>query len=214
MSTDLTAFKRTRLVAVVRLNAYDWALEVAQALVAGGISVIEFTLTGRGAVEAIARMRAELGDNALIGAGTVIQTSEVAQIAAAGAQFVVTPIFNPRLIDACHAHQIPIICGALTPTEMQNAYEAGAEMIKVFPARQVGAQYLRDVLAPLPHLRLVPTGGINARNIGEYLQAGAVAVGLGSNLVSEAVVAAQDWAEITRRAQECVSALPVENIAR
>jgi 2-dehydro-3-deoxyphosphogluconate aldolase/(4S)-4-hydroxy-2-oxoglutarate aldolase len=207
MTMDLTAIEQTRLIAIVRLKEYSQALEVAQALVAGGISVIEFTLTGKGAAEAIARTRAEPGLRALIGAGTVLQTSEVAEMAAAGAQFVVTPVFSQRIIDACHAHQLPIICGALTPTEMQAAYEAGAEMIKVFPARQVGAQYLRDVLAPLPHLRLVPTGGISARNAREYLQAGAVAVGLGGNLVSEEAVAAGDWARITRQARECVEAL-------
>ncbi len=214
MSTDLTMLEHIRLVAVVRLKAYDRALEVAQALVAGGISVIEFTLTGRGAVEAIARIRTELGTKALIGAGTVIQSDEVAQVADAGAQFVVTPIFHTRLINACHAHQIPIICGALTPTEMQAAYESGAEMIKVFPAHQMGAQYLRDVLAPLPHLRLVPTGGVHTGDIREYLQSGAVAVGLGSNLVSEASVAAHNWAEITRRARECVNELPEETVVR
>lgn len=214
MSTDLTAIERTRLIAVVRLKAYDRALEVAQALIAGGISVIEFTLTGKGAGEAIARTRAELGERALIGAGTVLQPSDVAQVVAAGAQFVVTPVFNPRVIDACRAHELPIICGALTPTEMQSACEAGAAMIKVFPARQVGPQYLRDILAPLPHLRLVPTGGIDARNLSDYLQAGAVAVGLGGKLIPEVAVEAQDWAEITRRARECVNALPTKGSVR
>jgi 2-dehydro-3-deoxyphosphogluconate aldolase/(4S)-4-hydroxy-2-oxoglutarate aldolase len=207
MSTDFTAIERTRIVAIVRLADYARALEVARALIAGGIPVIEFTLTGRGAVEAIARTRAELGASALIGAGTVLKTSEVEAVAAAGAQFVVTPVLSQPVIAACHSHQVPIICGALTPTEIQTAYEAGAEMIKVFPARLVGPQYLRDILAPLPHLRLVPTGGISVRNAADYLKAGAVAVGMGGNLVSEQAVAASDWERITQQARECVNAL-------
>lgn len=206
MSTNLTMIENTRIVAIVRLTHYERALEVASALVGGGIPVIEFTLTGRGASEAIARTRAELGANALIGAGTVLTTSDVEEVTAAGAQFVVTPVLGHAVIAACHAHDIPIICGALTPSEMQAAYEAGAAMVKVFPARQMGPQYLRDVLAPLPHLRLVPTGGISAQNASEYLKAGASAVGIGGSLVSEEAVAAGDWAKITQQARACVEA--------
>lgn len=207
MSADLTLIERTRVIAIVRLKEYDRALEVARALLAGGISVIEFTLTGQGVAEAIASTRAELGERALIGAGTVLRPGEVAEVAAAGAQFVVTPILNLKVIEACHAHDLPIACGALTPTEIQNAHEAGAAMVKVFPARQVGAQYLRDILAPLPHLRLVPTGGINVRNINEYLKAGAFATGVGGNLVSQEAVAVGNWEEITRQAREYVDAV-------
>jgi 2-dehydro-3-deoxyphosphogluconate aldolase/(4S)-4-hydroxy-2-oxoglutarate aldolase len=207
MSTHLSLIEQTRLIAIVRLKHYERALEVAQALIAGGIPVIEFTLTGQGAIEAIARTREALDGQALIGAGTVLDPSAVAQVAAAGAQFVVTPILSPRVIAACRERQLPIICGALTPSEIQAAYEAGADMIKVFPARQLGPHYLRDLLAPLPHLRLVPTGGINAHNLHDYLQAGAVAVGIGGNLVSEADVAASDWEQITRQARECVQAI-------
>ncbi len=207
MSTDLTAVENTRLIAIVRLPEYSRAIEVARALLAGGISVLEFTLTGQGAAEAIERTRAALGAQALVGAGTVLQTSEVAQVAAAGAQFVVTPVLKLSVIEACHAHNLPILCGALTPSEIQSAYEAGAAMVKVFPARQMGPQYIRDILAPLPHVRLVPTGGIHAGNLHDYLAAGAAAVGLGGNLVSEAAVSAGDWEQITRQARACVDAV-------
>jgi 2-dehydro-3-deoxyphosphogluconate aldolase / (4S)-4-hydroxy-2-oxoglutarate aldolase len=207
MSPDLTLIARTRLIAIVRLEHYGAALEVARALLAGGISVIEFTLTGRGATQAIASTRAALGDSALIGAGTVMNPDAVADVARAGAQFVVTPVLRHSVIEACLARDIPIICGALTPSEILEADEAGATMVKVFPARQVGPQYLRDILAPLPHLRLVPTGGINLQNAGAYLQAGAVAVGIGGNLISEQAVAAGDWAQMTRQAQEYVQAI-------
>lgn len=207
MSTDLTTIESTRIIAIVRLKEYNQALDLARALIAGGISVIEFTLTGRGAVEAIARTRAELGASALIGAGTVLTTRDVAEVATAGAQFVVTPVLSLPVIEASHAQNMPIICGALTPSEMQTAYEAGAEMVKVFPARQVGPQYLRDILAPLPHLRLVPTGGIDAHNAADYLKAGAVAVGIGGSLVAEQAVAVGDWERITRHARACVDAI-------
>ncbi len=207
MSTDLTAMESTRIIAIVRLQEYKQALEVARALIAGGISVIEFTLTGRGAVEAIARARAELGASALIGAGTVLTASDAAEVASAGAQFIVTPVLSLPVIEASHAHHVPVICGALTPGEMQTAYEAGAEMVKVFPARQVGPSYLRDILAPLPHLRLVPTGGISAHNAADYLKAGAVAVGIGGSLVAEEAVAAGDWERITQQARACVNAI-------
>lgn len=152
---------RTHIIAIVRLENYDRAEEVAQSLIAGGISVIEFTLTGKGAVRAIARTRKALDGAALIGAGTVLTTSDVQDVVSAGAQFVVTPVLNHKVIAACHHSNVPIVCGALTPTELQAAYEAGAEMQKVFPARQFGPQYMRDLLAPLPHLRLVPTGGVS-----------------------------------------------------
>jgi 2-dehydro-3-deoxyphosphogluconate aldolase/(4S)-4-hydroxy-2-oxoglutarate aldolase len=206
MSTDLTAVERTRLIAIVRLPEYSRAIEVARALVAGGITVLEFTLTGQGAAEAIARTRAALGADVLVGAGTVLQAGEVAQVAASGAQFVVTPVLKQSVIEACHAQDLPIICGAFTPTEIQSAYEAGAAMVKVFPARQLGPHYIRDILAPLPHARLVPTGGIHSGNLRDYLAAGAVAVGLGGNLISEAAVAAEDWEQITRQARACVEA--------
>ena len=204
MSTVLAEIARTRIIAIVRLAHYDRALEVAQALIAGGITTIEFTLTGSGALNAIAQTRAALGDSAVIGAGTVLTVGDVGAVASAGAQFIVTPYMSQMVIESSHAHNIPIICGALTPTEMMQAHEAGADMIKVFPARQIGPQYVRDVLAPLPHLRLVPTGGVTAQNAGAYLQAGSVAVGIGGSLVPEQAVSVSAWEQITHLARECV----------
>ena len=209
MSTGLLPITHTRIIAIVRLENYDRAQEVARALIAGGISAIEFTLTGKGAVTAIARTREAFGDAALIGAGTVLTTSDVQDVVSAGAQFVVTPVLNHKVIAACHHSNVPIVCGALTPTELQTAYEAGAEMLKVFPARQFGPQYIRDLLVPLPHMRLVPTGGVSPQNAAAYIKAGAVAVGMGGNLVSERAVASGDWMHITRQAQECIQAVQV-----
>ena len=209
MPTLLQTITRSRIIAIVRLENYDRAQEVAQALIAGGISVIEFTLTGKGAVTAIARTREALGEAALIGAGTVLTVNAVHEVVSAGAQFVVTPVLNHGVVAACQHTNVPIICGALTPTELQSAYEAGAEMLKVFPARQYGPQYIRDLLAPLPHLRLIPTGGVSPQNAAAYIEAGAVAVAMGGNMVSERAVASGDWMQITRLAQECIQAVQV-----
>ncbi len=207
MTQVIDRLLRTRIVAVVRLEQYDQALAVAEALLAGGISAIEFTLTGAGALEAIAGTRRAMGDSAQIGVGTVLTPEAASTAIEAGAQFVVTPAVRPLVVAACRAHGTPILCGALTPTEVLAAHEAGADMIKIFPARAVGPHYLRDLLAPLPGLRLVPTGGIDAGNARAYLDAGAVAVGIGGKLVAAEAVAGGDWGRITAQARACVEAV-------
>jgi 2-dehydro-3-deoxyphosphogluconate aldolase / (4S)-4-hydroxy-2-oxoglutarate aldolase len=196
-----------RIVAVIRLEQYDQALHVAEALLEGGITAIEFTLTGAGALEAISETRAALGDRMRIGVGTVLDSRAAESAIAAGAQFAVTPVVRPAVIDVCRARDVPVLCGALTPTEVLTAHEAGADMIKIFPARVVGPQYLRDLLAPLPGLQLVPTGGIDASNARAYLDAGAVAVGIGGRLVSPPAVASRDWNQITVAARACVESI-------
>jgi 2-dehydro-3-deoxyphosphogluconate aldolase / (4S)-4-hydroxy-2-oxoglutarate aldolase len=198
---------QTRIVAIVRLERYDRALAVAEALLEGGISAIEFTLTGSGALEAIGGARAALGGRAQIGVGTVLSAESAEAAIDAGAQFVVTPAVRPAVVAVCRARGVPCLCGALTPTEVLAAHEAGADMIKIFPARAVGPQYLRDLLAPLPGLRLVPTGGIDAGNARAYLDAGAAAVGIGGKLVAAEAVASGSWARIAEQARACVEAV-------
>jgi len=207
MHAVLEALQRTRIVAIVRLERYDQAVEVTHALVAGGITVIEFTHTGTGVDDAVSAARATLGDQAQIGVGTVLDAGVAAASIDAGAQFVVTPVVRPAVISACRSRGVSVLCGALTPTEALAAHEAGADMIKIFPARAVGPQYLRDILAPLPMLRLVPTGGIGPENTQAYLHAGAIAVGVGGNLVTPQAVARGDWDQITARARACVDAI-------
>ncbi len=197
----------TRIVAIVRLEHYDQAVPLTEALLDGGISAIEFTLTGSGALDAIAKTRAAVGARAQIGVGTVLTPDAAAAAISAGAQFVVTPAFRPAVIATCRAQSVPVLCGALTPTEVLAAHEAGADAIKIFPARSVGPQYLRDLLAPLPNLLLIPTGGIDAANARAYLDAGAVAVGIGGSLIPSQAVSEQDWAQITSAAQRCVAAI-------
>ena len=196
-----------KIIAIVRLDDYASAVDVARALAAGGIRVLEFTLTGAGAIEAIAATRLALGDTVCVGAGTGLSAADAHATIAAGAQFVVTPALRPAVIEACVSKNVLAVCGGFTPTELLQAHECGAQLIKVFPAQAAGARYLSDVLAPLPFLKLVPTGGISALNAREYLAAGAVAVGIGGSLVSRKAVAARAFDEITAAATQCCAAI-------
>ncbi len=208
MSEQVSArIAREKIVAIVRLANYDSAIDVARALLAGGVGVLEFTLTGRGAIEAITAVRAALGETVCVGVGTVLAAEQVTAAVAGGAEFVVTPAVRLPVIEACVRANVPCASGALTPTEMLTAHEAGSTFVKVFPATIGGPRYLKDVLAPLPFLKLLPTGGINAENARAYLDAGAVAVGIGGNLISAAAVAAGDFAAITGVARACTSAV-------
>ena len=196
-----------KIVAIVRLEDYSGAVEVARALVAGGISVLEFTLTGQGAIEAVSATRNALGEAVCVGVGTVLKARDAEAAIDAGAQFAVTPTVRRQVIEACAKRQTPVVCGGLTPTELLEAYEAGAEMVKVFPARIGGPKFIKDVLAPLPFLKLVPTGGVGPENARDFLEAGAVAVGIGGNLVSNKLVAEGAFDQITETAQSCVQAV-------
>ncbi len=198
---------KKRMIAILRLEHYDQALEIAEALLAGGISILEITLTGRGAHEAISIIRRTSGDRVRVGIGTVLHPQAVKEAVDAGAEFVVTPVLRTSIVEACQSLQVPIICGALTPTEALTAYEAGADLIKIFPARFGGPAYLRDLLGPLPQLRLVPTGGVSVENAHAYIEAGAVAVAAGGNLVASQAVANEDWVTISANARAYVEAL-------
>lgn len=204
--TALETILDTRLIAVIRLDQYDRARDLAAALVAGGVRVLEFTLTGAGVLPAIEAVRKDLGDTACVGVGSVLAPDEAADAVAAGAQFVVTPAVRPAVIERCRALGIAIMAGGLTPTELLAAHEAGADLVKLFPARQGGPAYLRDVLGPLPQLHLVPTGGVDADNARAYLAAGATAVGIGGRLVDVDAVARGDWTAITTQALRCAAA--------
>ncbi|GAC1533370.1 MAG: bifunctional 4-hydroxy-2-oxoglutarate aldolase/2-dehydro-3-deoxy-phosphogluconate aldolase [Herpetosiphon sp.] len=194
-----------KIVAIVRLNDYTHALEVARALCDGGITTLEFTLTGQGAVEAVTVVRKELGDGACVGIGSVLRRGDALHAIDAGAQFVVTPAVRHEVITACINRNIPILAGGFTPTELLDAYEAGAPLVKLFPAQHGGPRYVQDVLAPMPFLKLVPTGGVSADNARAYLAAGAVALGIGGNLVSNKLVASGAFDQITAEARRVVA---------
>jgi 2-dehydro-3-deoxyphosphogluconate aldolase/(4S)-4-hydroxy-2-oxoglutarate aldolase len=200
----LTRLIEGKVVAVVRLDSGEQLINVAEALKAGGMSIIEFTVSTPGAIDMIKQATARFGNEVLMGAGTVLDPETARAAILAGAEFIVTPALNLATIELCKRYGKPIISGALTPTEILTAWQAGSDMVKVFPADLGGPGYIKAVLAPLPQVRLVPTGGVSAENAAEYLKAGATAVGVGGKLVDKAAVARGDWAAITSEAQKLV----------
>lgn len=202
------------VIAVVRLADLTEAVAVAQALIAGGVRAVEFTFTNRDAAKAISAAAAAVGDDGYIGAGSVLDPETARAAILAGARYIVTPTTNPATIELCNRYGVDALVGALTPTEMLTAAEAGAAYVKVFPASLGGPRYLKDVLGPLPQLRLIPTGGVSVDNAADFIVAGAVAVAMGSNLVDEATVAAKRWDVITERARAISAAVAAAKASR
>ncbi len=206
MST-IEQIARNKIIAVIRLNELSEAIPLSRALIAGGVNILEFTLTYPDAPRAIADVRNTLGDKAVVGAGSVISVEQVAQLAACDAEFVISPVLKYDVIESCHEYDLPVVPGAFTPTEIQSAWEMNVAAVKVFPARSLGTKYIKDILAPLPHLNLIPTGGINVSNIKDYIDAGVFAVGVGGALCGQAVIANGDWASISATSQELSEAI-------
>jgi 2-dehydro-3-deoxyphosphogluconate aldolase/(4S)-4-hydroxy-2-oxoglutarate aldolase len=194
-----------RVFAIVRADSAELALTCVRAITAAGITAVEISLTTPGAVDAIARARAELGESVLVGAGTVMTAEQANQVTEAGAGFVVTPADTAG---GRHAAEIglPLLCGALTPTEMVTAMVHGAQAVKLFPASLHGPAYVKELRAPFPALPLVAVGGVDAAIAPEYLRAGAIAVGVGSPLIGDAGRGG-DPSAVTDRAQALLSAL-------
>ena len=203
----LDIIQKHKIVAIVRLDDLSTAQHITGALVEGGIRVIEFTLTNPDAVKTIAAMRKTVDEAVAIGAGSVITVDQVRAVADAGAQFIVSPVSKQDVIAACLKRDLPAMPGAFTPTEIQQAWEWGASVVKVFPANHLGKRYIKDVKAPLPHLRLMPTGGINVDNLCEFLDLGAFAVGVGSSLINNDAVADRDWNRLRKNAERYVQQL-------
>ena len=200
---DLLAEKA---IAIVRLDSGEQLVRVAEALKTGGVSVIEFTLSTPGALDMLKKASARFGEEVLLGAGTVLDSETARTAILAGAEFIVTPTVNLETIAMCKRYGKPIVAGAMTPTEMLTVWEGGADLVKVFPARELGGpDYIKTVLAPLPQLRLVPTGGVSAENAAQYLKAGAAGVAVGGNLVNKQAVASGDWETVTAEAQRLIS---------
>ncbi|MFB0545437.1 MAG: bifunctional 4-hydroxy-2-oxoglutarate aldolase/2-dehydro-3-deoxy-phosphogluconate aldolase [Anaerolineae bacterium] len=195
------------VVAIVRLDRSEQLLKVAESIKAGGVDVIEFTMTTPNALPIIEESAKEFGDEVLLGAGTVLDPQTARASILAGAQFVVSPSSNKGTIEMCRRYSKVVVPGALTPTEILTAWEWGADLVKVFPARLGGPRYIRDVLAPLPQIKLVPTGGVGPDNAADFLKAGAVAVAVGSSLVSRKAVEEGNFALLTENARKLVAAV-------
>lgn len=194
------------IIAVVRAKSSAQILPLTEALLAGGIMAVEITMTTPNALSAIAEASREFGERALIGVGTVLDARTCHQAIDAGALFVVSPITRTELVQAAQAAGRPVMLGAYTPTEAQLAHEAGADFIKIFPADGLGPGYIKALCAPLPHLRIVPTGGVNLHNVSDFLKAGSAALGVGSSLLSEQILRDSNWAELTALAAKFVEA--------
>jgi len=185
------------IIPVVRAKTSDVLVDVARALLEGGVPVVEVTMTVPGAIDGIRRLAAAWGDRMRIGVGSVTLPEQAEAAIAAGAEFVVSPVTVPEVIEAAHRHDKVAIPGAFTPTEIYRAWQLGADVVKVFPATVGGPGYLKAVRAPMPHLNLMPTGGVDLETAGAFLKAGAVTLGVGTALVDAKAVETGDWARIT-----------------
>ena len=201
------AIEASGVVAVIRLKDAAVLHSVAHALIEGGVRALEITMTVPGAIGLIAQLAASLPAEVIVGAGTVLDADTARQVIDAGAQFVVSPVFKPEVIEAAHRHDVPVLPGCFTPTEILAAWEAGADCIKVFPATALGPGFFRDLRGPLPQIRLMPTGGVTRENAGEWIRAGAMAIGVGTALVDASAVAAGRFDVITSNARHFVQAV-------
>jgi 2-dehydro-3-deoxyphosphogluconate aldolase/(4S)-4-hydroxy-2-oxoglutarate aldolase len=192
------------IVAVIRLRDPGKLRAVVDAIVAGGVQALEVTMTVPGAVELIRGLAPTLPDGFLLGAGTVIDAATAHAVIDAGAQFVISPVFRRAVIEACHERGVPAAPGCFTPTEILEAHDAGADIVKVFPATTLGPQYIRDVRAPLPQVKLMPTGGVTPDNAGDWIRAGAVAVAAGSSLLDSKAIDSGRFEVITENARRFV----------
>ncbi|MGK4005165.1 bifunctional 4-hydroxy-2-oxoglutarate aldolase/2-dehydro-3-deoxy-phosphogluconate aldolase [Sorangium sp. So ce1036] len=198
----LAWIRRTRVVPIVRTSSAELAFRAVEALIEGGLDVLEITMTVPGAVEVVREISARHGDRALVGAGTVLDPATAEACVEAGARFIVSPALDEPTLRACLAMNVVHAPGALTPTEIVAAHRAGGDVIKVFPCDALGgAAYLKAVKAPLPHIPLMPTGGATLDNVGAFLAAGAEAVGVGTSLVDLGLLREGRREELVARAR-------------
>lgn len=207
----LQLIRDTAVIAIMRAASAERLLSAAEAIRAGGVRVIEVTMTTPGALELIGTANGRFGDDVLFGAGSVLDPETARAAILAGAGFIVAPTLNLDVIHLGNRYSIPVLPGCFTPSEALAAWEAGASMIKLFPAGVGGPAFVKALLAPLPQLELVPVGGVDLENARAYMAAGATAVGIGSSLVSEALLDAGDLPELTRRAAALIAGVAPAN---
>ena len=197
----------SKVIAVIRMKDAARLAAAAAALLKGGVTALEVTMTVPGAVEIIREMARTKGPGALVGAGTVLDAETATEVIAAGADFVVSPITDRDMVAACREAGVLVAPGAFTPTEIVAAWRAGADIVKLFPATSLGPQFFRDLRGPLPQVRLMPTGGVTLENAPVFIAAGACCVGIGTALVDAKAVEAGDWEALTSRARRLVDSL-------
>lgn len=202
----VSAMEASGVVAVIRMKEPAALRSVIDALALGGVFALEVTMTVPGAVGLIREIAPSLPPEIVLGAGTVLDAETARAVVEAGARYVVSPVFKENVVQETHRLGAAAMPGCFTPTEILTAWEAGADVVKVFPATALGPSYFRDLRGPLPHLKLMPTGGVSLANAGEWIKAGAVAIGVGTALVDPAAIAAGRFSEITGRARQFVEA--------
>ena len=202
----LAMLENPGVIAVVRAKSVEQVLPLSEALLDAGFRAIEITMTTPNALEGIRKASAQFSKTASIGVGTVLNAETARRALDAGAEFIVSPITKPEIAQVAGAAARPVMLGAYTPTEAQLAFEAGTDYVKLFPADTLGPGYIKALRAPLPHLRIVPTGGVTLDNIFDFFAAGCPAVGLGSSLIAKNVLEKNDWAALKKVATEFVGA--------
>ncbi|MGI8979469.1 MAG: bifunctional 4-hydroxy-2-oxoglutarate aldolase/2-dehydro-3-deoxy-phosphogluconate aldolase [Pirellulaceae bacterium] len=193
-----------KIVAVIRAENGDLLVDVAESLLAGGVEVMEVTFTVPRAIRVLEKVADRIGSRILLGAGTVLDAETCRAALLAGAEFIVSPVVNVGVIELCKRYSKVAMPGAFTPTEVVTAWQAGADIVKIFPSEITGPKYLKALHGPLPHIRLMPTGGVNLDTAAEFLRCGACALGIGSSLVDPKVVAAGDLKKIEHLARQYV----------
>jgi len=204
-SADLERIIEHRIVAVIRSEHSDKLIDAARALSAGGVKIMEVTFTVPKALRVLETVCDALGDEVLLGAGTVLDSETARAAILAGARFLVSPHTNRALIELAHRYDVLVIPGALTPTEVVTAWEAGADIVKIFPSDLGGPQYIKALRAPLPQVRMMPTGGVTLETAAAFLRAGACALGVGSALVEAQAIAAGQWQRLEELARQYVA---------
>jgi 2-dehydro-3-deoxyphosphogluconate aldolase / (4S)-4-hydroxy-2-oxoglutarate aldolase len=199
------AVEQAGIVAIIRMKEPDKVRAVVDAIAAGGVTSLEVTMTVPNAVGLIAELAPAMPPGFLLGAGTVLDAATAARVIDAGAQFVVSPVFRRQVIAACHEREVPTMPGCFTPTEILEAWDLGADIVKVFPATALGPGFLKDLRGPLPQVKLMPTGGVTIDNAGEWIKGGAAAVGIGTALLDARAIAAADYAALTENARRLVA---------
>ncbi len=195
----------TGVVAVIRMKDTERLKKVIEAVHAGGVTSIEITMTVPGAIEVIRSLAASGPAGVLLGSGTVTDASTASAAIDAGARFIVGPIFSPEVVALCRKRDTAVMPGCFSPTEIYTAWKAGADIVKVFPATSLGPKYFKDLHGPFPDIRLMPTGGVTIDNVGEWIQAGAVAVGIGSDLLDRKAIEENRFEVLTERARRMVT---------
>jgi 2-dehydro-3-deoxyphosphogluconate aldolase/(4S)-4-hydroxy-2-oxoglutarate aldolase len=201
----INRIKEIGIVPVVRAQSADEAMQAVEAIREGGVPILEITMTVPGAVDVIERVSAGFGSDVIVGAGTVLDPETARTCILAGAQFIVSPSLNVQTIECCRRYSVPVLPGALTPTEVVTAWSAGADIVKIFPAGSVGgASYIKNLKGPFPQIDLIPTGGVSLKTAADFIKAGAVALGVGTDLVDTKALREGNAQLLTERARQFV----------